>query len=68
MAKKLDCINFCKIFDVYGEQAAHDAYYGVLDGSLDESELENSIYVDESKEHYRNRIRSEYQRYEEGLR
>ena len=67
MAKKLDIINYSRVFDLFGEQAANDAFYGVQDGSIDESELEARIYDDESKEDYRARIRREYQEYERSL-
>ena len=67
MAKKLDIINYSRVFDLFGEQAAKDAFYGVQDGSIDESELESRIYDDESKEDYRTRIRREYQEYERSL-
>lgn len=61
MAKsKLDVINFCKIFDMFGEEAAKDTFKDVSDGKIRESTLEKYLYTDESKEDYTRRLRSEY--------
>lgn len=61
MAKsKLDIINFCKIFDMFGEDAAKDTFKDVSEGKIRESTLEKYLYTDESKEDYTRRLRSEY--------
>lgn len=61
MAKsKLDIINFCKIFDMFGEDAAKDTFKDVSEGKVRESTLEKYLYTDESKEDYTRRLRSEY--------
>lgn len=60
MGKKLDPINFAKIFDMFGEQAAKDTYEDVRAGRVKESILEKYLYDDESKEEYTERLRKEY--------
>lgn len=61
MAKnKLDPINFCKIFDMFGEQAAKDTLNDVNRGKIRESTLEKYLYVDETKKQYTKRLRDEY--------
>lgn len=61
MAKnKLDVINFCKIYDMFGEQAAQDTLQDVNDGKIRESILEKYLYTDETKEEYTARLRTEY--------
>ena len=61
MAKhKLDAINFCRILDMFGEQAAQDTLKDVNDGKIRESTLEKYLYIDETKEEYTARLRSEY--------
>ena len=61
MAKhKLEAINFCRILDMFGEQAAQDTLKDVNDGKIRESTLEKYLYIDETKEEYTARLRSEY--------
>lgn len=61
MAKNnLDLINFCKIFDMFGEEAARDTLEDVNSGKVRESTLEKYLYTDETKEEYTSRLRSEY--------
>ena len=61
MAKnKMDCINFCRIFDMFGEQAAQDTLRDVNEGRIRESTLEKYLYEDETKEAYTARLRAEY--------
>ncbi len=60
MAKKLDPINFSKIYDMFGEQAAKDTYEDVKAGRVRESTLEKYLYDDETKEEYTKRLRAEY--------
>lgn len=64
MKNKLDAINFCKIFDEFGEQAAKDTSKDVNEGRISESTLEKYLYTDESKEEYAERLKSEYENFE----
>lgn len=57
---KLDPINFCKIFDMFGEEAAKDTLNDVNAGKIRESTLEKYLYTDETKDEYTERLRSEY--------
>ena len=58
---KLDAVNFCKIFDMFGEQAAKDTLKDVNEGKISEKNLEKYLYDDkESKEQYAERLRKEY--------
>lgn len=56
---KLDIINFCKILDMFGEEAAKDTLRDVNEGKIKESTLEKYLYTDESKEEYEERLRNE---------
>ena len=61
MAKnKMDLINFSKIFDMFGEDAARDTLEDVNSGRVRESTIEKYLYTDESKEEYAARLRAEY--------
>lgn len=61
MAKnKLDAINFCRIYDMFGEEAAMDTSKDVSEGKIRESTLEKYLYLDETKEEYTARLRAEY--------
>ena len=57
---KLDIINFCKIFDMFGEEAAKDTLNDVNEGKIRESTLEKYLYTDETKEEYEKRLKEEY--------
>ena len=57
---KLDLINFCRIYDMFGEDAANDTLRDVNEGRIRESSLEKYLYVDETKEEYTARLRAEY--------
>ena len=57
---KMDAINFCKIYDMFGEQAAKDTLRDVSKGKIRESTLEKYLYTDETKEEYKARLRAEY--------
>lgn len=57
---KLDAINFCKIFDMFGEEAAKDTLEDVNAGRIRESTVEKYLYTDESKEEYAKRLKDEY--------
>ena len=57
---KLDLINFCKIFDMFGEDAAKDTLNDVNSGRVRESTIEKYLYTDETKEEYEKRLKDEY--------
>jgi len=57
---KLDAINFCKILDMFGEEAAKDTLNDVNNGSIRESTLEKYLYDEnETKEQYASRLKKE---------
>ena len=58
---KLDAINFSKIFDMFGEQAARDTLNDVNEGKISETTLEKYLYTDETKEQYAARLKAEYE-------
>lgn len=61
MAKnKLDLINFCKIFDMFGEKAAKDTLNDVNSGRVKESIIAKYLYTEETKEDYSKRLKEEY--------
>ena len=57
---KLDLINFSKIYDMFGEEAARDTLDDVNSGKIKESTIEKYLYTDETKEEYAARLRAEY--------
>ena len=57
---KMDLINFSKIYDMFGEEAARDTLDDVNSGRIRESTLEKYLYTDETKEEYTKRLREEY--------
>lgn len=57
---KMDPINFCKIYDMFGEDAAKDTLQDVNEGRIRESTLEKYLYTDETKEEYTIRLRAEF--------
>lgn len=60
MAKnKLDPVNFCRIMDMFGEEAARDTLQDVNEGKIREELLERYLYEDESKEEYAERLKRE---------
>lgn len=60
MAKnKMDPVNFCRIYDMFGEAAARETMADVNEGKIKESTLEKYLYDDESKDEYRERKRRE---------
>lgn len=56
---KLDPVNFCKILDMFGEEAAKDTLADVNAGRISERTLEKYLYTDESKEAYSERLKNE---------
>lgn len=63
---KMDLINFSKIFDMFGEDAARDTLDDVNSGRVRESTIEKYLYTDETKEEYAARLRAEYSDWELG--
>lgn len=61
---KMDLINFSKIFDMFGEDAARDTLDDVNSGRVRESTIEKYLYTDETKEEYAARLRAEYSDWE----
>ena len=57
---KLDAINFSKLFDMFGEDAANETLEDVNEGRISEETLEEYLYDDdETKEEYAERIKNE---------
>lgn len=56
---KMDPVNFCRIFDMFGEEAARQTLDDVNAGRIRESTLEKYLYDDETKEEYAERIKRE---------
>ena len=57
---KLDAVNFCKLFDLFGEEAARDTLKYVNDGKISEKTLEKYLYDDkETKAQYAERLKRE---------
>ncbi len=61
MAKnKLDAVNFCRILDMFGEDAARQTLEDVNAGRCRESTIEKYLYDDtETKEQYAERLKNE---------
>ena len=57
---KLDLTNFCKIMDMFGEQAAADTLKDVNEGKIKESTIEKYLYTDETKEEFEERLKREF--------
>ena len=58
---KLDIINFSRIYDMFGEDAAKDTLQDVNEGRVSEETLEKYLYDDETKEEYAERLKKEYE-------
>lgn len=57
---KLDAVNFCRILDMFGEEAARDTLEDVNEGRVSESTLEKHLYDEsETKEQYAERLKRE---------
>lgn len=57
---KLDAVNFCRILDMFGEEAARDTLEDVNEGRVRESTLEKYLYDEsETKEQYAERLKRE---------
>ena len=58
---KLDLINYCKLMDMFGEEAAKQTLADVNSGKCKESIIEKYLYDEfESKEQYAERLKREY--------
>lgn len=57
---KLDAVNFCRILDIFGEEAAKQTLEDVNAGRCRESTIEKYLYDDsETKEQYAERLKNE---------
>ena len=56
---KLDGVNFCKILDMFGEDAAKSTLDDVNSGRISEATIEKYLYTDETKEEYAKRLKDE---------
>lgn len=57
---KLDAVNFCKILDMFGEEAARDTLDDVNGGRISEKTIEKYLYDEnETKEQYAERLKNE---------
>lgn len=57
---KLDAVNFCRILDIFGEEAAKQTLEDVNAGRCRESTIEKYLYDDsETKEQYDERLKNE---------
>jgi len=61
---KLDIINFSKIYDMFGEEAARDTMNDMNEGKIQETTLEKYLYTDETKEEYAVKLKKEYEGFE----
>ena len=60
---KLDAINFCELFHMFGEQAARDTLDDVNSGSVKESTIKKYLYTGETKEKYVDILKKEYEEF-----
>lgn len=57
---KLDAVNFCRIMDMFGEDAAKQTLEDVNAGRCSESTIEKYLYNNsETKEQYAERLKNE---------
>ncbi len=56
---KLDAVTFCKILDMFGEEAAQDTLKDVNEGKCSAETIEKYLYTDETKEEYAKRLKEE---------
>lgn len=57
---KLDAVNYCRILDMFGAEAARQTLEDVNAGRCRESTLEKYLYDDsETKEEYAERLKNE---------
>jgi hypothetical protein len=59
---KLDAVTFCKLIDMFGEEAAQETLNDVNAGKISENTIEKYLYDEtESKEQYAERLKIELQ-------
>lgn len=57
---KLDAVNFCRILDMYGEEAARETLADVNSGNVSNSLFDKYLYdSNETKEDYARRLKEE---------
>ena len=57
---KLDGVTFCKLLDMFGEDAAQNTLNDVNNGIISEDTLEKYLYDEsETKEQYSNRLKKQ---------
>ncbi|MBQ6809530.1 MAG: hypothetical protein IJP09_02330 [Clostridia bacterium] len=57
---KLDATNFCKLLEMFGEDAAKDTLDDVNEGRISEETIEKYLYDEsETKEQYEERLKKE---------
>ena len=56
---KLDGVTFCKLLDMFGEDAARETLEDVNEGRCSAAVIEKYLYTDESKEEYAERLKCE---------
>ncbi len=61
---KLDAVTFCKLFDMFGEDAARDTLNDVNEGRVSASTIEKYLYTDETREEYSQHLKDEYRDFE----
>jgi len=61
---KLDAVTFCKLFDMFGEDAVRDTLNDVKEGRVRALTIEKYLYTDETKEEYAQRLKDEYKDFE----
>lgn len=57
---KLDAVTFCKLFDMFSEEAAKETLNDVNEGRVSLETIEKYLYDDESKEEYAERLKNEW--------
>lgn len=56
---KLDAVSFCRIFDLFGEQAAKDTSKDANDGKISVATIEKYIYQDMTKDEYAKKLKKQ---------
>ena len=56
----LDATTFCKLFDMYGDEAAGNILDDANAGIASSKAIEDWIFVDQTKEEYSNWLKNEY--------
>lgn len=61
---KLDPVTFCKLYDMFGEEAARETLNDVNEGRVAVSTIEKYLFTNETKEEYSKRLKEEYKDFE----